>query len=700
MSLPRIVTYIGEKYVQNHKNQFNSIIEPFNSIIEPLEVEDDNENEKRYIIFLVLDLAKEQIYFQLNKEFNHNSVYQYYYFGTIKGSSAQFYLTRETKHIKYLLTHTFSDLYIKLIKFGMKDSQIVALLKELENKKLLELAPKVREGKLKLDKFSIVKEGKVKEIKIDKNILVDGKKYSADEFIRLFIEDDNTKNKFVLVVPKVILENGKEVILSTHNDYLELVKRAKNLGDDPQTSKKSNKLVCYICKEEKSNVNSEYIKHLGRTSINKIFTITTRNYSQNFINYENKPNNYYICNECYQKLSSGDKRISLEFKSKIAGEDVFIIPEALIEKFDYNRLNILKNDVDLAFKSDDARTWIDTVNMESDIEDIKLYTINFIFYRANINFVKILETIEDVPILRLEKVMNLIDNYKESLGPHINSMSLGTIYGLIPVRSSKDKRSNKDIQIDIGRVLSLYKAVLIGEKINTNTLYLYAAEALEKGLNQLSKSDESEINNYINLGLKKYWNKEDFFIKRIIFGYMVLMKTCQELNILDNKIFIQYEERRLKMDSINTPWEEINSVINNIEEFLDKQGFIDNAKALFYLGILVYRVTIAQYNKEHRTKPILKKIQFQGMNKKDIYRLYGDIIEKLRQYNKMTSFVETIMNRFHYYFGTLNKVWDLSDQANVFFIMAGYSYMVGNITPDMTEEEKNTIKEMSEVNAE
>ena len=75
------------------------------------------------------------------------------------------------------------------------------------------------------------------------------------------------------------------------------------------------------------------------------------------------------------------------------------------------------------------------------------------------------------------------------------------------------------------------------------------------------------------------------------------------------------------------------------------------------------------------------------MNEKDSYRLYQDTIEKLRQYDKMTLFAEAVMNRFHYYFGALDKEWSLNDQANVFYIMAGYSYMVGNKSPDLSKEE-------------
>jgi CRISPR-associated protein Csh1 len=76
----------------------------------------------------------------------------------------------------------------------------------------------------------------------------------------------------------------------------------------------------------------------------------------------------------------------------------------------------------------------------------------------------------------------------------------------------------------------------------------------------------------------------------------------------------------------------------------------------------------------------------------EIYRLYNDVVERLNQYNALDIFNEAYMNRFHLYSGVLDldkKNWALSDQANVFYIMAGYSYMVGNIKKQNKELKDN-----------
>lgn len=140
----------------------------------------------------------------------------------------------------------------------------------------------------------------------------------------------------------------------------------------------------------------------------------------------------------------------------------------MLQKFNYKFLNQLKSDVDLAFKSNDAKAWLENIENEEVLSDVKNYAINFIIYRTDGNSVTVLETIEDVPVLRFERVMEALSYYTQRLKPHTDNISIGTIYRLTPV-----KVDNKRNQIDIGRVLSLYKDILSGEKVNPNVLFDY-----------------------------------------------------------------------------------------------------------------------------------------------------------------------------------------------------------------------------------
>ncbi len=676
MSLPKLTANIGEQLASNDKNEFSSIVQNIKKV---------KEKEEPYIVFLVFNLLKDQIYMELDKKFNQDSINEYFYFGNNPAAASQYYLTREGIFMKYLLLSTYSDLYNVLKNNDMDEGKLGKIIKKLEECNLITLSDKKGEGRLNLSKLSIMLNGQSDEIKIDKkgNIEIGDKKINADSFIRFFIKDANKANKFVLVVPKVILKDGKEIILPKHEDYLKVVKIENKLNEDAINDQGKEK-VCYICKNSKSDVTSEYSTKFDRTGINKIFTTTTKNYSP-FLSGFNYDQSYSICNQCYQKLKAGEKAVTAQFRGRIAGEDAFIIPEALMSSLDYKYLNYLKESVDLAFKRKDAETWIAEIDLET--EGIKNYCINLIIYRTDGNSVTVMETIEDVPVIRLDLIMKTLDANSIIIDTNTYRISLGSIYRLIPV-----KVNNKGEQLDIGRVLSFYKALLSGEKINHKILFNYACEALDKGLKQLSKS---KIDNYFNMGLINYVNGyEDFFIRKLIYSYIILIKTCQELGLLDREIFKSIKKEEGALNSFNTSSEKVNLWVSELESFLDKQGFDNEERSLFYLGVLINRVALAQIEKKHKTKPILKKIQMQGMSQKEIERLYNDVIEKLIQYEKMSIFIEAIMNRFNYYYGSTKKILKLNEHASVFHIMAGYAYLVGKKPLDITKGEEEAQKEL------
>lgn len=678
VSLPRLTTLLAEQINDGSKGEFDSIIKNIKKV---------KEKEEPYVVFLVFHLCMDSIYFELDKKFNEEAIYDYYYFGNNSAAASQYYLTREANSLKYLLSSTFSDLGNTLKKNNLEDGELGHIIKNMEGRGMIKISDKKGGGIVNLSKLSILTNGEIESIKLDGkgDIEIGDKKYSADSFIRLFIKDENKSNKFVLIVPKIISENGEEVILPRHKDYLELVKIENKLGEIEGDNQGEEK-ICYICKKSSVDVSSSYSKKFDRTGINKIFTTTTINTSQYLRNF-NYDHNYSICSKCYQKLKSGEKVVAEQFRSKIAGEDAFIIPEAMLSNFDYKYLNYLKKFVDLSFSSKDTAAWVTEIDSEVLDNDIKQYCVNFIIYRTDGNSVTIMETIEDVPMLRLDLIAKSLESNSILLDYKTYNVSLGYIYRLIPVRVN-----NKGEQLDIGRVLSFYKAVMSGEKIRHKILFEYACEALDKGLKQLGKA---RIDNYFNLGLVNYANGyEDFFIKRLMMSYIVLIKTCQDLNLMDKETLIGLEKEDI-MDNFNTSSEKVNAWVDRLESFLDKQGFGESQRAMFFLGTLINRVALAQVEKKHKTKPILKKIQMQGMSEKEVIWLYNDVLEKLIQYEKMSMFTEALMNRFNYYYGLSHNSWELSEHENVFYIMAGYSYLVGTKPLDITKGEEDAQKEFS-----
>ncbi len=671
MNLPQLTAYIGANAQKSDTNIFSSLIKQVPNI---------KPNNENYVVAMVFDLKEKAIYFELKGRYQEESPSLYNYFGNNSAASLQYYLTRDTKSLHYLLTSVWNDLMIILKKYNLHNGELAALVNKMKQLGLVTLGNKKGEGQINLQKIAI--EPKIVKVTKKDVELADETEKKFEDIIRKFLNDDNRKNKYVLVIPVVKTEDGKEIVLPQHPDYLELVKRERNLGKgepDIEIDDGKNR-VCYICGCKRADVSSKNTTKFSRTGINKIFTTTTVNTAP-YMQKNNYDNIYSICTQCYQKLLTGEKAIANQFKGNIAGESVFILPEGLSTDFNYNFMHKLKSSVDLAFKSSSTEEWWRDIEAAAEFDEVSLYSISFVFYRTDGNSVTVLETIEDVPTVRIIKVIEELANQSATLKQHLKrGMTLGQIYRIIPVRTNKNGE-----QLDIGRVLSFYKAILSGEYVNKDILYGYALEALEKGLHQISKK---QIDNYFNLGLYDYvGGYDDFFIKDIIMRYLVLLHTAEQFGLFNERIFSYSEKGEERVNQFNTSSEKVNTAINEIEQFLDKQGFNNQARALFYLGVLIYRVAVAQSTKGYKNKPILKKIQFQGMKEREICQLYADVVEKLRQHELITLFTEAVMNRFHYYYGSLEQNWLLSERANVFYIMSGYAYSVGNKTPDVTKEE-------------
>jgi CRISPR-associated protein Csh1 len=654
----------------------------------------EEKDKDQFVIFLTFNLKEQQIYFSRPEPFSNQSLYEYNYLGNNPGASMQYYLSRELNSLGYLLGTVFSDLYLMLKKYNLENDELGKIIQQIESANFIRTQDKKGRGTVNLEKLRVSLINNYTKVKHEKKALFFSKnndepqRYNYEQLLRQDMDDNNKRNQYTLIIPAVQTEDSQFIILSNHPDYVELVKKEKLGGAPRKAKKKPKKKVCHLCGQAREDVTYEYSYKFNQSRINKIFTATTINTAPGFYK-QNYDLVYALCNSCYQRLLAGEKVMRERFHGQIAKENAYIIPESLLADFDYNNLTRIKNGIDFAFKATSARAWLTEVSSEAELMEQSFYTVNFIIYRTDGKSVNILQSIEDVPTLRFIKLNKSIADKQDSLPKHLKkiNISFSSIYGLIPVRANK-----RGEQIDIGRVLTLYKVLLSGGTIDKAILFSYATEALDKGMKQLAKN---EPDNYFNMQFFRYrGGKEDFFIRRIIMGYLVLFHTCQEFNLLNNNEFSNTKSRGdYKVAGFS---EKIDASVNKMEEFLQQQGFKNEARALFYLGTIVYRVAIAQLVKEHRTKPVLKKIDFQGMNQRDVNRLYLETVEKLRQYDRMTLFTEALMNRFHYYAGTIGEQWPLSEHANVFYIMAGYAYMVGSRPDDINPEEQKVIQDYEE----
>lgn len=625
-------------------------------------------DDEPFVVFLTFDLTSGEIRFEDPRPLRPDTPKEFNYFGNNKAAESQYYLVREMGSLVYLLSTVWNDLALLLDKYGMEGSDLRRKLQQMETAGLVTITGKKGAGTVSFQKLFLPNSsGEFTHIEEKKKAVVGEDKFPFEELVRRALGVTRKKTRFLLTIPALRCPGEPLIIFSQHPDYLALVGKVNRLENTETKQGNNTGHVCSICRSRKPDVNSGYSVSLSRTGVNKIFTTTTINYASK-IEKSGYDRTYAVCNGCYQKLRSGEAVIERQFRTRIAGENAFVLPEGIIEPLSYNYIEKLKNIADFAFHSRDAAEWFRSVEAEA-LEAGGLYALNLIVYRTDGNSVSVLQTIEDVPLIRLQLVMRLFAEGVSALHPHVRPMSLGSVYHLIPVRKTEKG------QVNVQRVLSFYKSLLSGGMVYSNTLVSYAVEALDKGLRQLSKQ---KLDNYENLNLSYYREgKEDFFIKHIVMSYLVLSRVCGQLELLDRPVFAW--KRRETMAENNQSKSQ--SSVEVMEEFLEQQGFLPEARALFYLGALVNRVAWKQSGKGHKTKPVLNKINYQGMSKRDILRLYEDVLDLIRHYFEgLPLYIGQYMERFHNYFGTLEMTWPLNEQENVFYIMSGYAYLVKGAT--------------------
>lgn len=117
--------------------------------------------------------------------------------------------------------------------------------------------------------------------------------------------------------------------------------------------------------------------------------------------------------------------------------------------------------------------------------------------------------------------------------------------------------------------------------------------------------------------------------------------------------------------------EQVPNPMESVEDFFARIGYDSSQKALFYLGRVLNSVAYAQVNKGHDSRPVLNKVNYNGMNWKAVMRFSIDLQEKVNQYNLHFNFknLEAFTLNF-----PIEKNWKITPEEAVFFILSGYSF--------------------------
>lgn len=497
--------------------------------------------------------------------------------------------------------------------------------------------------------------------KVDvKKILVQPKEETEGvetEFQKITLKPNE---KIVLVVAKVVWSKKgwtSPTYFKNIDGYVDFLK-AKFPRSEVGSKSSSESKLCYATGEYKENVGELAIK--ARYNMNKMFVSTTVNYASGFEGSA-FPKNYQVGSEIQKYLEQGSKYLLEKYKTSIAGIDHCIIPQ-LFSKDDSDlesTLDTISKKSDLLFqykKLEEVLTDLDTVRSQ----DFP-YWITFLAFESDGNFFKTINVIKDVSRTHFEKMIETFatthlemrqvegvnwQNVMSAGEGNSLTFNLYRVYNLIPIRKDKVKKNE---------ALALFKQLLEKRPIAKNQLFGYFKELV------LCHWYE-RYNSYTNI----YKTPFDFGIRNGVFQYLALFKVIQQLNL-----FNDMEETELK-EVENIPEQaELSENQQKIERFFAKMDYTPSQKAMFYLGRAISSVAIEQYKKGYESKPVLEKLNYNGMQKSEIIRLKNDLYDKMRQF-KLHSYMEPIFKKFTEHFNE-NK-WAMKPDEALFYILSGYSF--------------------------
>jgi CRISPR-associated protein Csh1 len=429
--------------------------------------------------------------------------------------------------------------------------------------------------------------------------------------------------------------------------------------------------MCYASGETHADVLD--FKLDTRYSLNKMFVTETQNYASNF-DSKNFNKNYQVSLEKQKELDIASTYLLKNNRVKIAGLDHVLIPQFLSNTdidFDF-ALDKIQTKTDFIFKYNELKKL--DINIKDEIGN-EIYWLNFSAIDSDGNYFKTTDLIKDISSPYFLKILKSFEKVNIQFFNYLNSeqfLNFYTIFRYIPINSKTKKNE----------AFALFKDVLEHHKIETEVLFKHFTKYL---ICQRSGQFDS-LKNHRAYGNIKEATNFDYAIKNAVFNYLAFIQVLKELNLINIKD-MEGDNEVLK------PLEESsNDFGQRIVEFFKKMSYTENQKALFYLGRVLSQIAYAQYNKQHKNKPVLNKINYNGMEKDDIIRLRVDLAEKARQYNIVNK-VEYNFSNFTNLFNANDKTQMLSPTENVFYILSGYSYGMVTDTEEIENSENSNINE-------
>lgn len=484
-----------------------------------------------------------------------------------------------------------------------------------------------------------------------RNVPIEEEKKGIDVLDSEFISKKVTlpkNHKIVLIsiaIKSELLGISDPTLLCQLDGYDHFIK--KNFSKDFNSKQDGDEKLCYVTGKKSSNVSLPSFP--DREDLNNIFVTTTINYANN-LEKTAFTNNYQISADIQKALQNGSNYIRGKLNNqrcsvRIANTEHFIIPVFLQTE-----------DVDLKFEMDHIQKlseWVfSTKQLDNLFEGLgsesSLFWINYIAYASDGNSVKVINHIKDVSSIWFYTIVIKDNEQSNLISKYFNSkrLNLSTIYYAIPIRKDHEQKND---------ALKLLSQVLEQRKVSIQKLFNHFTELILCHYYNRYPS-------YSNITYKP--ESFDFAIRDSVIKYLFLLNFLKSLNLTDMEV---NEKSTLEGKDSS----------DKLKQFFEEMGYSPQQQSLYWLGRMVSKIGTAQFKKGHSQKPVLNKINYNGMDYSKIQRLFVDTFELATQY-RIANEINFYSNSFTQIFPADEKLWKITPQEGVFYILSGFSLYFDN----------------------
>ncbi len=463
----------------------------------------------------------------------------------------------------------------------------------------------------------------------------------------------SVSNKIVLLYVSVKSEKHglDNVPLGEMTGYNEFIRHKFFSKKEVKSTENNKQKLCYVSGELKDDTVMAEFSGANRYNINRMFILDKINYSSDFEGKKSYNKNYQLSQDSLTMLERGSDYILQNLTTTIADVPHALIPEFLSsKKITRDRLKSILSDTDLLFNSKKFGEF-DTFLGRRTITKDDVYWLNFLTIDSNGNYFKAGNLIKDVSKFHFINLTQTLNQSGKLLSAWLGlkyDFNLNSMYRLVPVRKDNE---------NINQALILFAAVLEQRKIELRKLYTHFTELVLCHWYERYKSFTNVRNKYENF---------DYAAKDAVYGYMAFIYSLKQLNLIKNLSVMDKEKPK-------------SNIAEQEEKFFGAMDYTSAQKALFFLGKALNRVGYEQEQHKNK-KTVLNKINFNGMDKRSIFRLSTDLFEKGTQYTTKKDGVP-LLDKIKYNLTKFNKSfdfnsWDMNPHEALFFLLSGYTFNI------------------------